>query len=361
MTRVPRAIVLGAVTSVMLIAAGCASSDRPTASSAGPSTISAARCAQNKAAGTIEYLTGYQFQASASILGVVAADALGYFRDLCLQVDIKPGTGDIGVNTRLVAAGTVALSDVGSESDLMVARSHGVDVVGVATFGHVPIDTLMTMPTITDLTQLEGKTLGQKGVLPPSIDAMLVKAKVDVAKIKQVKVGFDPSVLPRGQVQALTGYKSNEPLTLRAQAVSVSEWNPEKYGIAGSFGTVIGNPAFMSKHPTAVQDFLRAELQAFTYCQSNATQCVGFAAKRSPVGFDEKHNLQVWQTENGLVRNSLPAATPIGAIDTALTAKEASVLVETGQLPALPQLTGAVDRAPLAAIYRGTQLIWPAP
>jgi ABC-type nitrate/sulfonate/bicarbonate transport system substrate-binding protein len=219
----------------------------------------------------------------------------------------------------------------------------------------------MTMPAITQLTQLQGKTLGQKGVLPPSIAAMLVKGHVNLNAIRQVKVGFDPSALPRGQVQALTGYKSNEPLTLRARGTQVREWNPENYGVAGSFGTVIGNPAFIAAHPTAVQDFLRAELQAFTYCESHPAACVSFAAKRSQAGFDQNHNLQIWHTETALVRSSLPPSTPLGAIDTTRTLKEAAILVATGQLPRPPALDQLVDPAPLAAIYRGTTLIWPAP
>jgi ABC-type nitrate/sulfonate/bicarbonate transport system substrate-binding protein len=352
------ALLAGVVVAAVTACSGVASTAGPTSGSA---SISPERCAQNRAAGTIDYLTGFQFQASASILAPVAADGLGYFRNLCLSVQLKPGTGDTGINSRLVAAGTVALSDVGSESDLLVARFHGVDVVGLATYGNVPIDTLMTMPSVTALTLLEGKTLGQKGILPPSIDAMLVRAGVDVSKIKQVKVGFDPSVLPRGQVQALTGYRSNEPLTLRDRGVAVTQWNPDKYGIAGSFGTVIGNPSFVVKHPTAAQDFLRASLHAFSHCQTHADQCVAFAARRSPTGFDSKHNLQVWQTEADLVRDSRPTSRPLGMIDPALTAKEAAVLSQSGQLPSVPDISAAVDLAPLAAVYTGSTLIWPAP
>ncbi len=348
-------MLLGALSVVALVAA-CASH----AHRAGPrSGAAASRCTANRDAGTITYLTGYQFQASASILAPVAADGLGYFRDLCLTVALRPGTGDTGVNSRLVAAGTVQLSDVGSESDLLVARAHGVDVVGVATYGHVPADTLLTMPATTDLKQLEGHTLGQKGILPPSIDAMLVAAGVDVGRIKQVKVGFDPSVLPRGQVQALTAYKSNEPLTLADRGTTVRQWDPERYGVVGSFGTVIANRTLLTQHPQAVQDFLRASLHAYAYCQDHVDQCVHFAAQRSSPGFDEKHNQAVWQRESALVASSAVPGKPLGVVDTARTAQEAQVLVSSGQLSAVPDLGPAFDAAPLAAIYDGSTLRWP--
>ena len=57
----------------------------------GSRDISAARCAQNRAAGKITYLSGYQYQASASILEYVAASKLGYFSDLCLNVALAAG------------------------------------------------------------------------------------------------------------------------------------------------------------------------------------------------------------------------------------------------------------------------------
>ena len=46
--------------------------------------------------------------------------------------------------------------------------------------------------------------------MPPIITAMLEKAGVNLHSVKEVSVGYDPTILPRGQVQALTAYKSNE-------------------------------------------------------------------------------------------------------------------------------------------------------
>ena len=46
------------------------------------------RCAANEAAGTITYLSGFDFAATASIIDVVVADAAGYYEDLCLDVEL---------------------------------------------------------------------------------------------------------------------------------------------------------------------------------------------------------------------------------------------------------------------------------
>src|ERR1700682_6495879 len=90
---------------LVLGVAACGSGGSYTASaSAGSrSAPSAARCAENKAAGKITYLSGYYFQASASILEYVAASKLGYFADECLNVALVPGNGDTAQLSKLLA------------------------------------------------------------------------------------------------------------------------------------------------------------------------------------------------------------------------------------------------------------------
>ena len=373
-----RAAALGGAVAAVLVLAGCTGGDggagpttspgsdasTPDGSSPGAegAALSPERCAQNEAAGPITYLTGYYFQASAGILEQVAADELGYYDDLCLDVTLQPGTGDTAQNLSLVAAGTAQVTSVGNEAEILAARAGGSDVTGIATLGHVPIATLMTMPDVTDLRQLEGTTLGQKGELPPPIRAMLVNEGVDVDAIEQVVVGFDPSVLPRGQVQSLTGYKSNEPALLADLGEEVTQWNPEDAGVTGSFAAMAVNPAFLAEHPTAAQDFLRASLRAFAHCQEQAQECVDAAAARDQTGtYDVEHNLDVWDAEQRLVASATPAGTPVGYLDPARTATEAADVVAAGLLEPDPDVAAAFDDGVLAEVYDGDTLVWPVP
>ena len=59
------------------------------------------RCAANEAAGTITYLTGFDFAATASIVDVIVADANGYYDAMCLDVEIQPSVST--ANDPLVA------------------------------------------------------------------------------------------------------------------------------------------------------------------------------------------------------------------------------------------------------------------
>ncbi|PWJ56310.1 NitT/TauT family transport system substrate-binding protein [Quadrisphaera granulorum] len=365
--RSPLAALAAASTAVLLLSACSGSSDEPAGASGGASSasgvIDADRCAKNRDAGTVTYLTGYQYQASTTILEAVAAESMGFFKDVCLDVQLQPGSGDTAQGAQLTAAGRAQLSGVGSAAEAMLAVVGGADVVGVATFGHVPIATLMTEPSITDLKQLDGTTLGHKGSLPAPLRAMLVTAGVDLGSIQQVKVGYDPTVLVRGQVQSLTGYKSNEPLTLAAMGDQITQWNPEDYGVVGSFGQVIANPAFAKEHPTAVQDFLRALLHAHEVCQTELQQCVQAAADKSgsSAGFDVAHNEQVFTTESKLVADSTPAGKPIGFVDAAALSAEAQVLVGSGELTTVPDPTTVFDETYLTAVVGSDgAVLWPA-
>ncbi|GCB52266.1 ABC transporter substrate-binding protein [Streptomyces sp. NL15-2K] len=345
--------------------AGCAdaqgdqSSSASAAKSAAPG-VPAERCKENQAAGPITYLTGYQYQASVGILANIAADAMGYYSDLCLNVRIKPGGGNTGSNSQLVAANTAQFASLGNDAAVLQSVAGGIDVKAVMTPGHLPIATLITMSKITSLKQLDGKTLGHHGALGPALRAMLVKAGVKIGSVRQVEVGFDPSVLPRGQVQALAAYKSNEPLQLKAMGAHIKEWNPEDYGVPGSFGTTIVNPGFAEKHPHAVEDFLRATLRAQAYCEKHGAECVGYAAKAAGSSYDVKQNEAIWKIESGLADKSTPKDRPAGYIDTDSVTAEGKTLIASGDLKKLPDVESAFDPSYLKAIYNGTKLIWPA-
>jgi ABC-type nitrate/sulfonate/bicarbonate transport system substrate-binding protein len=354
---------LALVATLPLLAVACGSSSSP-AGSAAPTTVttpsSAGRCSADRAAGTITYLTGFGYQADAGILDVVAAQADGYFSAECLKVVIKPGTGDPGTASQLVAAGRVQIAELGGPSDVMTVVASGQKVRAIATYGNVPSITLLTSPKITNLRQLDGRTLGYKGAMPPQITAMLDKAGVEVKTIREVGVGYDPTILPRGQVQALTAYKSNEPVELRDDGDAFREWDPDRFGIKGSFNTLVANPAFAAAHPDAVEDFLRATFHAFNGCVADPAPCIS-ASARLQSGYDRKQNLQEWKLQSSEVTGSLLAGKGLGAQSVAQWAPEADLLTADHLLPRRPDIAAIIDPSYVAAIETGRTVVWPAP
>jgi len=367
--RLIRSGFAGLAVVVLTAVAGCGSGsgDSSSAGSAG-SAISAKRCAENKAAGKITYLSGYQYQSSVSILEYIAAAKLGYFNDLCLDVTLKPGTGDTAQNTKLLASGQATVSAV-AEQDIIQAQANGIDIEGVSSYSNAGLDILMTNKDITDLTQLDGKVVGHKGYVPAAVEAMMVKAGVKWDSLTLVKEGYDPSVLPRkqGGLEALTGFVSNEPNQLKAAGKPVTVWQPVDYGIPSSIGAMAVNPAFAKAHPDAVEDILRAALHAYDYCsssQEHITECVGYAAKLSGPTYDKTLNETIWKTETQVVKDNPTPGQPLGGIDPGNVTKLVDMLHQFKIVPSsvtADKAKGWFDTSFVSSLYTAGKLVWPAP
>jgi ABC-type nitrate/sulfonate/bicarbonate transport system substrate-binding protein len=317
--------------------------------------ISAARCAENRAAGKIIFLTPFQYAASVGILDVLAAQQQGYFAALCLNVDIKPG----GVNAALVSSGKAQLGGVGGPSDAITAAANGAKIVGIATYGNTSAIELLTLASsgITTLKDFEGKTLGYKGAMPPLLEAMFAKAGVPNSKIKEISVGYDPTILPKGQVKALVAYKSNEQLTLQGMGVKLTIWDPAKYGLRSAFNTQIANAAFAKAHPTAIEDFLRASYAGFAYSNAHLQTVLAYAAKLTGGGnYDIAASTLRWHVESKLVTSTLLAGHGVGWQTTAQWTPELGYLQQFKLISKPVDLATLIDNSYNQAIYNGTVL-----
>lgn len=349
------AVLAAGVLSGLLVGSASAST-----ATGGKTLVSSARCAANRAAGTITYLTGFGWQASVGILDPIAADALGYYNAICLHVELKPGNGDPTSSGQLVAAGRATVTELGSPSDAITAAAGGIPIDAVATYGNTTASTLLTMPSVTNLRQLDGKTIGYKGAMPPIITAMLEKAGVNLRSVKEVSVGYDPTILPRGQVQALTAYKSNEPIQLKDDGYKFREWDPSSFGLNGAFNVFDANRTWANAHPGAMEDFLRATFEAYHYCLSHVSTCVQEAA-RYQAGYPVHQNIQRWQLETGEVDGTLLPGHGVGYEDQAQWEPEYKILLADHLIKHPVSLATIINPAYIAAIYHGPSLIWPGP
>ena len=292
-----RALSVAAIAASLLAGPIAGSPSAGAATAPGQVLVAPSRCAANRAAGTITYLTGFGWQASVGILDPITAQAQGYYSAMCLRVQLRPGNGNPTSSSQLVAAGRATVTELGSPSDAMTAAAGGIPIDAVATYGNTTASTLLTMPSITNLRQLDGKTIGYKGAMPPIITAMLEKAGVNTRSLKEVEVGYDPTILPRGQVQGLTAYKSNEPIQLKDDGYKIHEWDPGVFGLNGAFNVFDANRAWATAHPGAMEDFLRATFEAYRYCLAHASTCVKEAAHYQ-TGYLVQQNIQRWHVES---------------------------------------------------------------
>jgi len=344
-------------------------------SSSGTSDVAAGeafpadRCAANEAAGTITYLTGFDFAATASIVDVIVADANGYYDDMCLDVEITPSFST--ANYPLVAENDAQFASGGSFSEVVAfAAANDTDFVVTAVEGPTAIDSLIVKPGVaTELEDLAGSTIGVKGKLPPSVAAMLATAGlVENEDYETVLLdGFDPTAhIAIESIDGFPGYKSNEPGALERAGIEFDLFDPLDYDIPGSFGVIYGNAGFIAEHPTAAEDFMRATMLGLADAIADPEAAANTAVELinsggNPNFLSPEGEVFRWTTDAALISELTPAGTGYGVADAAALQNELDTYAEVGlfgdaETPtASDYLSDILDR-----IYADAVVIWPA-
>jgi ABC-type nitrate/sulfonate/bicarbonate transport system substrate-binding protein len=353
------------------------SATAPTSAGSAPSTTTAAgvsaqgispeRCAANRKAGKITYLSGFDFAAAAGIVDAVMAKEKGYFDKMCLEVEIRSSFST--ANYPLVAANQAQFASAGSYVEMLTFNKDGADLVAVVHDGKVGVDALLFKPEngIKTLADLKGKTIGVKGALPPSQVAMLAKAgvkhKVDTKEV--LLDGFDPKAHWKMPIDALPVYKSNEPGQLDAAGVTYGVFDPAKEGIPASFGVIYTNRKFLTEHPTAAQDFVRATRKGMADAIANPDEAVTISFKLITAGGNKNFLSDAgeryrWKVESKIVADSTPKGQGVGVVDGADLLEQVDVYLAAGVFSTRPKTDGTFDEALGKGVFDadGT-LIWP--
>jgi NitT/TauT family transport system substrate-binding protein len=354
------AFLAGTVVVFASLAAACSGSSGSTTSTASASLLSSSECSSNQAAGTITYISPFAYDASAGIIDAFAAQKLGYFKDMCLNVAFVTNSQ---TSTELVAAGRGTTSSIGSAADFLQAVSQGSNIEAVATYGDTSDYALLTQPDITSIPQLDGKTFGYHATVPVIILEMFHAAGLDPTTVHQINTfNYDPNQLIQGLENSIQAYQSNEPLTLRSEGAHFNEFIPSQFGIHGTFNVQLFNKDFYKAHKTAVADYMRAQLHAFDYCSTHQSQCISIEqqyAQQAGATYDTAHEAAEWRLESALALGHTVPNHGVGVETTAEWQPEAKALVQYGVVNSLPPLSSVEDTTIVANLYNGKTLVWP--
>lgn len=370
-----------AVTALALTAAACSSDDdgeeATTTAPAGETTapdvttvpaggIDPERCATNEAVGTITYASSFDFAAAASIVDVIVAKEKGYFEALCLDVELVPGFST--ENYPLITAGTAQFSSAGNFTEILNRSTGGGEYVALVNYGKGPIEALMTPADgAATIAELEGATIGVKGDLPPSIVALLAKNGLErETDYDEILLDSYDAAASLPLVDALPGYKSNEPGQLDRAGIAYHLFDPVSEGIPGTFGILYTSKSFAAEHPTVVEDFTRAALKGMEDAIADPAAAVAMSVAQIDAAgnqsfLTEEGETYRWTQELEVVLATTPDGEPVGLIDPELFRAEYDAYVEAGVWPdGAPEFTESYDAAPAAAAYGADgKVIWP--
>jgi ABC-type nitrate/sulfonate/bicarbonate transport system substrate-binding protein len=329
------------------------------------------RCAANQAAGTIGYLTGFDFAATASIIDILVAEEKGYYDDMCLDVEVTPSFST--ANYPLIAENDQQFASGGSFSEVVQFNAaNEADLVVMAVEGPTAIDSLIVKPgTATELSDLAGTTIGVKGKLPPSVAAMLAQAGlVEGTDFDTVLLdGFDPvQHIAIPSIVGFPGYKSNEPGQLERAGIEFDLFDPLDYDIPGSFGVIYTNQQFLDEHPTAAEDFMRATMLGLADAISDPQAAADIAVAKINAGgnpnfLSPEGEVFRWTTDAGLITSLTPKGTGYGVPQTGALQAELDAYSEIGLFGdgATPQATAILGDLIIAGVYDADgKVIWPS-
>lgn len=356
--------VAGFITSALILAS-CGSADSESANNEGEATgqnelIDQDACDRN-AEETITYISGFGYSPSAGQLDVFMAEELGYFDDLCLDVEINAS----GANgQQLVSSGRAQFTALGSAEDVLMAAENSENLTAVATYGTTSPFCIFANESITDLQDLEGGTLGYFINLTPVASAMVDAAGADMAQIEQIQMtNYDPTVVTRGQVDAIVGYASNQCETLRAMGEDFSEFVPADYDLGGTYNVMEVNSEFLADNRDVVSDFMRATLKALNHCLANEDDCIdritALAAENDQGdAFPPEQQERTWRVESQWVRDSETG--PPGVQSVEQWQEAADIVKEYGSVTDVPPVTDVIDTELLDDLYDSDDnFIWP--
>ena len=364
-----RAALLSLV-ALSLIAAACGSDDAGDGTAGGASggdALSAEeRCQNNQDYGSVTFVTGFDFAAAAGIVEIIAADAEGYFEELCIDVEIQPGFAPS--NGALVIEGQAEMGMAGSFAELVNNNVAGEgDLVAVLHWGRTAIEAIVVPEgsDISSFADLCGSLVGIKGDLPPSLQASVALAGIERGCFDETLLdGFDPVQHLELGIDALPVYKSNEPNSLTNAGVGYTLLDPLDFDVPASFGVTFASGSFLSENPVLAEDVVRALIKGYEFAANDPDAAVAHAfelidAAGNPLFLAQEAELFRWNTEADLIASLAPDGTGVGVPDTELFGAEIDALVSAGVFAEAPDWEPMVNRDIAAGLYDGTTLVWP--
>lgn len=215
-------------------------------------------------------------------LGEIVADKLGYFAEEGLEFEIVPGGPNVdGVAS--VASGRSNLGQVSSSPSLLLARSAGLPIKCIAAgYQQHPYTyfSLKKNPIETPQDMI-GKVVGTQATGRILLRALLAKNGISEDQVELKVIGSDMAPLMTGQVDAITGWKTNVNAlsVLGDERVDMTLWDAGIQLYANPFYTT---DSVLAEHGDKVEAMIRAISRGWGWVRENQEQAVDYLVERLP-------------------------------------------------------------------------------
>ncbi|MBN1267700.1 MAG: ABC transporter substrate-binding protein [Anaerolineales bacterium] len=295
--------------------------------------------------------------------GIYAAMSEGYYEEAGLEMEILPGGPGI-LGGAVLDSGDTEIGEMASSVDLVKIISQGSQIVTFATFfqrspaGLMYVKTDLEGNAVNEFTDgpvsLVGKRVGIQGGVNLPWSVMCAEAGVDPENdFEVVNVGYDPSPLFDGTIDAYWCFLTNQPGLIRAQGYDVGvidsyDWG---YRVPGNFYAV--KPDYLEDNFDIVKNWLSSTIKGWEYCNSNCQVMADDIASRLEADFGTKAEHQVIQCQDQIPYIESPLTDEKGLLYANLDDWENAIRIlnDMGELETVPKVEDFVTLDVLKAVY----------
>jgi len=253
----------------------------------------------------------------------------------------------------LVASGEYEFG-VNDGAAVVIARSRGLPLKCVyASFQMTPFGfaTLQDRPDGRQLTRMEdlgGLIVGYQSHELYLLEHMLAEAGMTLEDVTPVEVGFDPTLLVVGEVDAFLVYKSNEPISLHLHGVETYIIDAADYGFDFYGGCLFTTDKMIEEHPEVVRGFVQAFRDGWVYANEHPFETVDMvigkyftAESADPVArlnhaVHQQGEMLVFQQQS---QGDLASLDELGSMTAERWQRGIDILYEQGQIDSRPDVS----------------------
>ncbi len=295
--------------------------------------------------------------------GIYAAIAQGYYEETGLDVEILPGGPGI-LGGAVLDAGDTEIGEMASSVDLVKIISQGSRMLSFATIfqrspaGLMYIKKDLEGAAVNDFPEgpksLMGKRVGIQGGVNLPWSVMCAEAGVDPENdFEVVNVGFDPSPLFDGTVDAYWCFLTNQPGLVRAAGYEVGTIDSYDWGyrVPGNFYAV--QPAYLEDNFDVVKNWLSATIKGWEYNNSNCQVMAEDIAGKLEADFGTQASSQLIQCQDQIPYIESPLTAEKGLLYSNVEDWENAIriLSDLGELETIPKVEDIVTLDVLEAVY----------
>ena len=222
-----------------------------------------------------------------------------------------------------VATGRAQLGDrpIGP---IIVARERGIPIKVIATvFQRSPFSIIsLADKPIRSIKELKGKSIAVATSNKPLMLNLIRDAGLDPDSVNMVPSAPDPSALVSGQIDAYSGYSTNQGVMLETRGVKIVSLNAHDLGMPETAGTISGREDFLNANRQQVVRFLKGAIGGWQWALSNKEQTARLMVdKYGAPGLDYKAQFAEIVASEPFIKAGPAVAKGLLAIDMALYEK----------------------------------------